>query len=245
MTISFQNYQYSYQNERHKHVFVPSRKGYEVGYEIKEMIEKEHVFDDFFSHFRPGGHVSALHVHRKNAYFARIDLKNFFYSIARNRVARTLHECSFPKARLYAKWSCVKNPYSEPSYALPYGFVQSPILSTVVLQHSALGLYLKSIASAVTESVYIDDISVSSNDLPILESVFAEMIEKAREADFQINTTKFAKPSSSIELFNCDLKTDHTEVSAGRRAKFYAEKRTPASEAAFERYCEIIEEGNK
>ena len=45
-----------------------------------------------------------------------------FYGIGRNRVTRALHQIGVEQARTHGKWSCVKNPYGDPSYALPYGF---------------------------------------------------------------------------------------------------------------------------
>ncbi|MGH7455587.1 MAG: reverse transcriptase domain-containing protein, partial [bacterium] len=132
---------------------------------MKRLVEDATNFEAFFFHLRKGGHVAALHEHRRNRYFARIDLKNFFYSISRNRVARALHEIDIPRAGFYAKFSCVKNPYDEPTcptYALPYGFVQSPVLATLVLSRSVLGCYLRAIQSDVTLSVYMDDIAISS-----------------------------------------------------------------------------------
>jgi hypothetical protein len=63
----------------------------------------------YFFHYRPGIASSS----GKQAFF-RIDLKNFFYSIGRNRVARLLRRHRFPgNARTYAEWSTVRNPYQD------------------------------------------------------------------------------------------------------------------------------------
>jgi hypothetical protein len=76
---------------------------------------------------------------RRKRSFARLDLENFSYSIGRNRVRHALRTLGIAHSEHYAKWSTVKNPYGNPSYALAYGFVQSPILASPVLDRSALG----------------------------------------------------------------------------------------------------------
>lgn len=244
MPVKFENFAYWYLNDRAKPVFVPNEKGYEVGYRLKNLIEKRVVFDPFYFHLRPGGHVAALHEHRKNKHFARADLKNFFYSIARNRVARVLHEVGIPKAGFYAKFSCVKNPIEGPRYCLPYGFVQSPILATLVLAQSTLGAFLKEIEGEVTVSVYMDDIALSSPCGEKLQRAFDELKAKIEEANFPINVTKTLPPSELMELFNCGLERGRTSVTEVRRTTFYSEPRSAASTEAFERYCDTIERGN-
>src|ERR1700710_1474341 len=135
MAVQFQNFAYTYQVDG-KHIFAPNLLGEAIGRDIKQQVEKAYAFDVFVFHLRNGGHVAALHSHRDHAFFARVDIRRFFYSIARNRVQRALMSIGIPRARHYAKWSCVKNPYGDPSYALPYGFVQSPILASLVLMES-------------------------------------------------------------------------------------------------------------
>lgn len=245
MPVDFHNFSYSFKNKRGKPVFVPTERGFTIGYEVKERVEAAIGFDGLYFHFLPGGHVAALHKHRGNNYFARSDLHNFFYSISRNRVARALHDIAIPKAGYYAKWSCVKNPYATPSYALPYGFVQSPVLATLVFAHSPLGDYLKDIQAHVTVSVYMDDIAISSNDLSLLEDVFTVLQGKIVEANFQLNLAKTVAPSSVIELFNCDLELNRTAVTDERIAAFYGEPKDDFSKAGFERYCRSVVDGNR
>jgi hypothetical protein len=201
MPVKFSNYAYWYWNDGGKPVFVPNEKGYEVGYELKKLVESAVDFELFYFHLQPGGHVAALHEHRQNSYFARADLKNFFYSIGGNRVARALHEVGVPKAGALAKYSCVKNPLEGPSYCLPYGFVQSPILATLVLSRSALGAFLKEVRGDVTVSVYMDDIAISSDSPEKLQSTFAQLKSKIEEASFPINVAKTVSPTELLERF--------------------------------------------
>lgn len=142
MAIRFQNFDYSYLRNG-KHVFAPSLLGRTIGYDLKNKVESAALFDDLYFHLRPGGHIVALHEHRDNRYFARLDIERFFYNIGRNRIGRCLREIGIGRAEHYAKWSTVKNPYQTPSYALPYGFVQSPIVATLVLMLSEAGALLR------------------------------------------------------------------------------------------------------
>ncbi len=245
MSVKFENFLFSFRNERDKPVFVPNAKGYEVGYHVKSLVERALTIEPFYFHLLDGGHVAALHVHRKNHHFARADLKNFYYSISRNRVARALHEIGIPKAGYYAKCSCVKNPYGEPSYSLPYGFVQSPILATLVLSQSVLGAFLREIHKEITVSVYMDDIAISSDDKGALQKVFDELRSKIHEANFSLNLEKTAPPTEFMQLFNCELEINRAAVAEPRRTLFYDKPRSAAASDAFERYCESVERGNK
>jgi Reverse transcriptase (RNA-dependent DNA polymerase) len=245
MPVKFENFAFSFRNERDKPVFVPNEKGYEVGYRLKALVEQATTFEPFYFHFRNGGHVAALHEHRKNRCFARVDLKTFFYSISRNRVARALHEIKIPKAGHYAKCSCVKNPYGEPSYSLPYGFVQSPILATLVFSRSVLGEFLRECRRDITLSVYMDDIAISSPSYDVLQKVFEELTIKIQEANFPINLEKTMPPTKLMNLFNCEIELNRTSVMEARRAAFYAGMPSATACEAFERYCQSIECGNE
>lgn len=245
MSVKFENFLYSFQNERNKRIFVPNEKGYEVGYRLKVLVEQAATFEPFYFHLRNGGHVAALHEHRKNRHFARIDLKNFFYSISRNRVARALREVSVEKAGYYAKCSCVKNPYDIPSYSLPYGFVQSPILATLVFSRSVLGEFLREAQKDITLSVYMDDIAISSPSNDVLQRVFQELKIKIQEANFPINLEKTMPPTELLGLFNCELEYNRASVMQARRSAFYAGMPSEAACEAFEGYCRSIERGNE
>jgi Reverse transcriptase (RNA-dependent DNA polymerase) len=244
MTVDFRNFEFSYDNPNGKPVFVPSERGRRIGCELKECLEAKVTFEPIFYHLVKGGHVAAIHAHRKNTFFAKMDLRNFFYSIGRNRVARVLYEAGVSKARHYAKWSCVKNPFDSPAYALPYGFVQSPILATLALRESALGRLALQLAHVVTISIYLDDIVASSNNSDLLEQTFSRLLLATTESNFQINERKTVSPTSEMTLFNCELTYGRTAVTAERRSEFYSVERTDASVAGFEKYCEVVERGD-
>lgn len=244
MPVEFQNYEYCYGE---KPIFAPTELGRRVGADIKEQVEQAYQFDDFIYHLQKnGGHVAALHAHRPHEFFSRIDIRRFFYSIARPRVRRALSSIGVNRALHYAKWSCVKNPHGKPAYALPYGFVQSPILATLVLMKSGVGAFLRSLMAEgrVLVTVYMDDISLSSDDLTGLEAAFDELLARLAEAEFEISQHKTRKPGPAMDLFNCDLKSGHTVVRGVRVELFKSKVRSAASLDAFERYCASVEEGN-
>lgn len=243
MTIQFQNYSYSHLLAG-KPVFAPSELGRRIGQDVKLRIECECDFEHFFYHLRTGGHVAALHSHRRNEYFCKLDIENYFYSIGRNRVRRCLRQAGIPRATHYAKWSCVRNPYCDPRYSLPYGFVQSPILATLAIANSTLGDTLRRLDSLVHVSVYVDDIALSSNDLARLCDCFEELNEGLISAGFQANDAKTVSPRNSMEVFNCSLQKNVTSVLPTRIDEFFSEPHTDVSEAAFRRYCASVSNGN-
>lgn len=243
MPVRFENYKYSY-DRNGKPVFAPSDRGEKIGREVKALVEQATEFDPFFYHFRKGGHVSALHHHRELRFFARVDIERFFYSVARNRVARALYEIGVPRAGHYAKWSTVKNPYNEPRYALPYGFVQSPILATLVLMRSSVAGFLRQLPNSTMATVYVDDIALGSDDKAAIDAAFAGLLDALAEANFSVNANKTHPPADAITLFNCDLTHQRTVVTEERRTQFYLEERSGASSSAFERYCDNVAAGN-
>lgn len=243
MPVSFENYSHSFLLNG-KHVFAPSEIGRTIGEDVKQRVEEAYAFDDFYYHLRAGGHVAALHSHRPNTAFCKIDIENFFYSVARNRVVRALRAVGVPRATHYGKWSCVKNPYVNPSYSLPYGFVQSPILSTLVLATSDVGSTLQRLAADVTVAVYVDDISLSSNDPKLLATRYDELLGSVERAGFRSNIKKCVAPSMNITIFNCDLRTGATAVRPERVAEFHEVPSTPESLAGFESYYATVERGN-
>jgi hypothetical protein len=133
-----ENYRFKFKS-RGKFVFVPSSV---CDKKAERILAFGGSLDlpEYFFHYRRGGHVDALHRHLNNNYFFRIDLKNFFYSIGRNRISRLLRQLHFPgNSRTYAEWSTVRNPYREgPNYVLPIGFRQSPLLASLALYDSAV-----------------------------------------------------------------------------------------------------------
>src|ERR1039458_2688934 len=131
MAISFENFRFSGKTPSGKRYFVPTDRCRDIGTELMELVRARIEFERHYYHFFKGAHVAALHTLRAHKYFARIDLRNFFYSVGRNRVKTALRAIEVPRADHYSKWSTVRTPYDGPRYALPYGFPQSPLLASL------------------------------------------------------------------------------------------------------------------
>jgi hypothetical protein len=244
MTRRFGNCEYQFSTPKGKPVFVPSTEGRRIGSILKSKIEE--LFDPprHFYHLARGGHISAIHAHRNNAFYARLDLENFFYSIGRNRVTRSLRNLGLERAPYYSKWSTIKNPFGQPSYSVPYGFIQSPIIASLVLADSKIGKLIKEAGKFVTVSVYVDDIAISGNDLNDLQAIYEELEGAIIDSGFIISQAKRSAPANLVELFNCNIKRHQSKVTENRKNLYYSEPRTARSMFAFDAYCEAVSHGN-
>jgi hypothetical protein len=238
MPLAFENFLYSYKKNG-KPIYAPNPFGERLGAELKRKVNKAYKFDSFVYHFKDGSHVVALHRHRNNQFFCRIDISKFFYSVQRNRVKRALKDIHVQRPEYYAKWSTVKNPYGA-GYVLPYGFVQSPILATLVLAKSPIGVYLRGLPVSITVSIYMDDICLSGNDEAELQTAFDGLLAAVAEAGFTLNDEKTRPPAAQIDIFNCSLTNGKTEVLQDRIDEFFAQHRSAASEEGFKTYCDIV-----
>lgn len=243
MPVAIHNFDFSYQRKG-KPVFVPTSTGRRIGREIKAKVKAAYEFGPTFFHLAQGGHVAAMHHHRDNAFFCRIDIERFFYSVSRRRVQSALDRIGVGTARHYAKWSTVSNPYGDPAFAVPYGFVQSPILASLVLATSDTGAFLANLPQPLRASVYMDDIVISGGTEADLREIYEATIDLLSKDGFQANADKLRPPSAEIDVFNCDLAKGYAAVSEGRREEFYSVDRSPASAEAFEAYRESVERGN-
>jgi hypothetical protein len=239
-----ENYVHKYKS-RNKFIYTPSAECKRRADRLLKWGE-EIELPSYFFHYRDGGHVSALHEHLKNKYFFRIDLKNFFYSISRNRVARILRQCGFRCAREYSEWSTVKTPYPDgPRYVLPIGFKQSPLLAS-------LALWRSSVASAIEDaldrdvfvSVYFDDLIGSSNDENELRTTYEGILAACVQANLVTNAEKLISPADAITAFNCHLRHGHADVTDDRIQKFIDEERGAIAEASFIDYCIRVARNN-
>jgi Reverse transcriptase (RNA-dependent DNA polymerase) len=239
----FVNYQHKYQ-ARGKFIYEPTdeckRKGERL---LREMAHAK--LPDYFYHYRAGGHVAALHTHIGNPFFFKIDIQRFYYSIYRNRVGRALHSHGFGPARTFAKWSCVASPYEEGRYALPIGFVQSPLLASLVLLQSPVADAIeRARASGVFVSVYFDDFIGSAHDKDALRAAYVDILAACAEANLTPSAGKLTAPTEAIIAFNCNVAHGSAKVTAERIAKFFAEKRSAPSQASFDAYCSRVSSKN-
>jgi hypothetical protein len=244
MPVEFQNFEFSYKNSKGKPVFAPTESLRTIGNKLIGEVSHRAKFPEYYFHFAKGGHVAALHSHRNNEYFARIDISNFFYSVGRNKLKKVLKSIGVGSPEHYARWSTVKNPYLKPKYSLPYGFPQSPILASLVLQASTLGAAIGALPQHITRSVYLDDIAISGANLLELNAAFADLIAAASISEFDLNQTKTEAPDARITIFNCDLTNGYSVVRDERIEEFNEQQVSELGRIAFEKYVESVSRGN-
>jgi len=236
-----ENYKFKYQS-RGKWFFVPNERCVRRGERMLKFFSKRVNFPDYFFHYKKGGHVAALHAHLQNALFFKIDIQNFYYSVARMRVTRALRHWGYPGANTFAKWSCVSNPLPGPKHALPIGFVQSPLLASLALMRSPVHDAIeRAQANGVCISVYLDDFIGSHNDPAVLTAAYEDIRAACVDAGFIPNPTKLVPPSAAITAFNCDLTSGSALVTPTRVNKYLASpERTLMSDAGFAQYQALV-----
>ncbi len=242
-----ENYKFKYR-KRGKFIFVPTEQCERKGRRIIKFFSKRADFPDYFYHYKSGGHVAALHAHPHNKLFFKIDIQNFYFSIARMRVSRALRSYAYPGANTLASWSCVRNPVAPaPGHVLPIGFVQSPLLASLVLMKSPVADAIeRAIQNGVCISVYMDDFIGSHDDEALLLAAYIDIRDASVAAGLIPNAQKLVPPSAAITAFNCDLKYGSAIVKPDRIARYEASpNRTTASDAAFIEYCERVASENK
>ena len=242
-----ENYKFKYRS-RGKFIFVPNERCERKGYRIIEFFAKRVDFPDYFYHYKPGGHIAALHFHLKHQLFFKIDIQNFYYSIARMRVTRALRSWGYPGANTIAKWSCVANPHKPPvpRHVLPIGFVQSPLLASLVLMKSPVSQAIeRAIKNGVFVSVYLDDFIGSHDDPIILEAAYNDIRETCATCGLIPNPKKLIPPSKAIEAFNCDLRFGSALLQQERIDSYLSKPdRTALGDASFEQYKQRVERAN-
>ena len=204
-------------------------------------------FPAHYFHFQSGGHVSALHTHIGQRYFFKIDIQNYYYSIARMRVTRALRSFAYPGANTLAQWSCVSNPYSDGHrHVLPIGFVQSALLASLVLMKSPVANAMKrAIARGVVITIYMDDFIGSHNDPAVLQEAYEDIRTASVAAGLLPNPEKLVPPTQAIVAFNCDMTFGKVVVQTQRIEKYCAkEDRSAASDASFIHYVGRVQASN-
>ncbi|HMW40360.1 MAG TPA: reverse transcriptase domain-containing protein [Saprospiraceae bacterium] len=190
-------------------VFVPTEETIGSGLQIKKLIEEHWSIPKHYFHLRKGGHVRALHEHKKHKFFIHLDIQNFFGQINRSRVTRSLKEyIAYEKAREIAVESTVRLPESaEVKYILPFGFVQSPIIASLCLSKSALGRYLTRLAQQkeYVVSIYMDDILVSANNFDELMNEMMKIKIVSEKSELPLNIEKQEGPGTCVKAFNIEI----------------------------------------
>ena len=208
---------------------MPSKEAFEEGKSIKKEVENLWHAPKYYYHLRKGGHVAALKSHAHHVFFAHLDIKNFFSSIGKSRITRSLKShVGYLRARDIAEKSTVPQPFSEGETldkALPFGFVQSPVIASLCLRKSALGRFLSEVhkEKRLSVSVYMDDIILSSDDNDFLTSIYDETRRLAERSRLLINNRKSEPPSEKITAFNIELSNNSLKINQERFRKLSEE----------------------
>lgn len=228
-------------------VFIPSRQSKITGKNICGLLKKHWHPPEYFYHLRKGGHVEALRAHKKNQYFSRLDIDNFFGSITRSRITRSLKKfVGYKAAWVIAQESTVKDPDCiDIRFMLPFGFIQSPLLASICLDQSFLGEFLKVINKdlQLTISVYMDDLVISSNDRDLLLSVSSDLKNAIVKSHWICNRQKEEICKQLITAFNIEISHQSISISDPRILEFknsYRNAATSNSKSGIIKYIRSI-----
>lgn len=215
-------------------MFVPTPDAVSLGSEIKKNIQAKWKPPSYYYHLRSGGHVAALRSHVDHTSFLHLDIQDFFGTINKTRVTRCLKPIfGYKQAREWANASTVPHPSDAKRTIVPYGFVQSQLISSLCLEASALGQCLHKVNSTAgaAVSVYVDDIIVSTSDPTLSEQLQSQVKLAAVRAKFTLNPDKEHGPAKAITAFNIHLSSGSLAVEEERLERFVQALAGDASEA--------------
>lgn len=218
-------------------VYVPTDHGKARGSEIKRDVEKRWAAPKNFFHLRDGGHVAAVRLHHGAPWVASLDLLRFFDQISRGKIFRSLKRLGFVQADAW-EMACDSTVDKAPPtrvFSVPFGFVQSPLIASLVLANSALGRRIERLRRAgVTVTVYMDDITVSGDSEQAVSAAIAQLIEAANLAGFVFNPEKSQPASAVVTGFNIEFGSGAMTITPERMNEF---------EEAFQEGNEYQQEG--
>ena len=166
------NYNEKFTLPNGKTVYIPTKDSRHFGRQLQKWILYRWTPPRYFYHLRRGGHVAAVRSHLKDHWFLRCDLSRCFDHVTRSKIHRCLKSIGFTHrdAWEFACKSTVSKPSLINSFSLPFGFPQSTILASIVIDRSLFGIELKKILDLeVRLSMYVDDIIISSREPAILK----------------------------------------------------------------------------
>jgi hypothetical protein len=203
-------------------VFVQTDAEILVARGITKLIRKYWTPPQHFRHLSKGGHVSALRRHKHDRYFAAFDIEHFFGAVTRNKVKRALLHLGmeFAEVENIAHRSCVRT--GEVRH-VPFGYLQSPALASLVLDKSALGQELRRLARSnqTFVTVFMDDIVLSHpNSAETLAEACARVEAAAEVARFKLSASKTQLPGQELSVFNIRLEHEMLAIEPDRYEVF-------------------------
>lgn len=204
-------------------VYVPTAEGRLLGEQMKDRVETLWKPPAGFYHLAEGGHVAAARSHRHAPWLATLDLQRFFDQISRTKVHRALKTIGIPQAEAW-EMACNSTVDKSPParhFSVPFGFVQSPLLASVVLAQSALGRAIRRLqSSGVTVTVYMDDITISCDAEAGAAAAVATLEAAAKISGFAFNPEKTQPPASTVVSFNIEFGSNTMSIVDDRLAEF-------------------------
>ena len=148
--------------------------------------------------------------HKENLYVFKMDLKNFYPSINRDRVFYQFINIGYNDeiANLLTNICTYKNK-------LPQGAVTSPCLSNLICKHMDIRIAGYCNKRDIVYTRYADDLTFSSNNRSILRNIYG-MIEKiVNDEGFQLNSKKavFMTPKGHKVLLGLTINDGYVKVS--------------------------------
>lgn len=217
------NYASKYLDSNGLLIYTQTDEQQERGYQFISLISDRWNPRPYYYHLQPGGHVAATRSHLHHQYFARTDLKKFFYNVTRRKVSRALGGIgiNYENVQNILAHSIVLDQASNVRH-IPFGFVQSPLLATLALHKSALGSFLKKLShsTSITLSIYMDDILLSSDSIADLQLTINALLEASAIGNFPINQEKLVLPCTALEIFNIELSQHMMKITADRFQEF-------------------------
>ncbi|WP_380184633.1 reverse transcriptase domain-containing protein [Kalamiella sp. sgz302252] len=217
-------WKHKYEVKKNRWVHVPTKEIYLFGKKLHKIIRRKWDAPGYYYHLREGGHVAAASIHMKNDFFSLIDIGNFFQSTSQSRVTRELKTLiPYVKAREAAKYSTVRIPNtSVKKFSLPYGFPQSPILSSLCLYNSYAGKVINDISENgdVLVSVYMDDIIISGKDFYLVSKAHEDIATALKKSRYDINVEKTQQVADRVIVFNLELAQNQLKVTPKRLVQF-------------------------
>lgn len=204
-------------------VYIPTEYGRGRGREIKANIEAKWKPPSNYFHLLEGGHVAAAQQHRNERWLASVDLERFFDQLTRSKVHRSLKSIGFQHVDAW-EMACDSTVDKRPpkrQFSLPFGFVQSPIVASVVLSRSALGGAIRQIGmNGLNITVYVDDITVSGPSRDEVEAAIEQLEIAANLSGFVFKPEKMQLPGSKVSCFNIEFGSGEMSVVADRMTEF-------------------------
>lgn len=177
--------------------------------------------------------MAAARRHRDAPFVASLDLQRFFDQVSRSKVHRALKRLHFSHTDAWemACDSSVNKPAPCSGYSIPFGFVQSPLVASIVLAQSRLGKAINGLrGDGIEATVYVDDITLSDPSLAALNDAIDTLRSAATASGFSFNEAKTQPPSGRTTGFNIEFGSGHMKLVTERLAEFEAVLRVGSPE---------------